>query len=61
MFASNDRVGTAAAGMIMGNISVFVMAALIMVSLFCNSGLILSGGRLFYMAKMVCFSNKQQN
>jgi APA family basic amino acid/polyamine antiporter len=53
MFASNDRVGTAAAGMIMGNISVFVMAALIMVSTFgANSGLILSGGRLFYaMAK----------
>ncbi|NRT11921.1 APC family permease [Flavobacterium sp. 14A] len=53
MFASNDRVGAAAAGMIMGNISVFVMAALIMVSTFgANSGLILSGGRLFYaMAK----------
>ncbi|MFT5252793.1 MAG: APA family basic amino acid/polyamine antiporter [Flavobacteriales bacterium] len=49
MFASNDRVGAAAAGMIMGNISVFVMAALIMVSTFgCNSGLILSGGRLFF-------------
>ena len=49
MFASNDRVGAAAAGMIMGNVSVFVMAALIMVSTFgCNSGLILSGGRLFY-------------
>lgn len=53
MFASNDRVGAAAAGMIMGNSSVFIMAALIMVSTFgCNSGLILSGGRLFYaMAK----------
>ncbi len=49
MFASNDRVGAAAASMIMGNVSVFVMAALIMVSTFgCNSGLILSGGRLFY-------------
>jgi APA family basic amino acid/polyamine antiporter len=46
-------VGAAAAGMIMGNSSVFIMAALIMVSTFgCNSGLILSGGRLFYaMAK----------
>jgi amino acid transporter len=34
------------------------VAALIMVSTFgANSGLILSGGRLFYaMAKMVCFS-----
>ena len=53
MFASNDRVGAAAASMIMGNMSVFVMAALIMVSTFgCNSGLILSGGRLFFaMAK----------
>ncbi|MGO4821325.1 MULTISPECIES: APC family permease [unclassified Flavobacterium] len=53
MFASNDRVGAAAAGMIMGNVSIFVMAALIMVSTFgANSGLILSGGRLFYaMAK----------
>lgn len=53
MFASNDRVGAAAASMIMGNASVFVMAALIMVSTFgCNSGLILSGGRLFFaMAK----------
>jgi APA family basic amino acid/polyamine antiporter len=53
MFAAQDRVGTAAANMIMGNIGVFVMAALIMISTFgCNSGLILSGGRLFYaMAK----------
>jgi APA family basic amino acid/polyamine antiporter len=53
MFASNDRVGAAAAGMIMGNSSVFIMAGFIMVSTFgCNSGLILSGGRLFYaMAK----------
>ena len=53
MFASNDRVGAAAASMIMGNIGVFVMAGLIMVSTFgCNSGLILSGGRLFFaMAK----------
>ena len=53
MFAAQDRVGTAAANMIMGNIGVFAMAALIMISTFgCNSGLILSGGRLFYaMAK----------
>jgi basic amino acid/polyamine antiporter, APA family len=49
MFASQDRIGAAAASMIMGNIGVFVMAGLIMVSTFgCNSGLILSGGRLFY-------------
>jgi APA family basic amino acid/polyamine antiporter len=52
MFASNDRVGAAAAGMIMGNSSVFIMAGLIMVSTFGCNGLILSGGRLFYaMAK----------
>ena len=49
MFAAQDRVGAAAANVIMGNIGVFVMAGLIMVSTFgCNSGLILSGGRLFY-------------
>jgi APA family basic amino acid/polyamine antiporter len=53
MFASNDRVGAAAASVILGNIGVFVMAGLIMISTFgCNSGLILSGGRLFFaMAK----------
>lgn len=53
MFASQDRVGAAAANVIMGNIGVFVMAGLIMVSTFgCNVGLVLSGGRLFYaMAK----------
>jgi APA family basic amino acid/polyamine antiporter len=44
----------------MGNSSVFIMAGLIMVSTFgCNSGLILSGGRLFYaMAKDGLFLNK---
>lgn len=53
MFASNDRVGAAAASVILGNIGVIVMAGLIMISTFgCNSGLILSGGRLFFaMAK----------
>lgn len=57
MFASQNRVGAAAASMIMGNIGVFAMAGLIMVSTFgCNSGLILSGGRLFYaMAKDALF------
>lgn len=49
MFADNDRVGTAATSIILGNLAVFVMAGLIMISTFgCNSGLILSGGRLFY-------------
>jgi len=60
MFASQNRVGAAAANIIMGNIGVFVMAGLIMVSTFgCNSGLILSGGRLFYaMAKDSLFFKK---
>lgn len=49
MFATDDRVGAAAANMILGNVGVFVMAGLIMVSTFgCNSGIILAGGRLFY-------------
>jgi APA family basic amino acid/polyamine antiporter len=60
MFAAQDRVGAAAASAIMGNIGVFMMAGLIMVSTFgCNSGLILSGGRLFYaMAKDGLFFKK---
>jgi basic amino acid/polyamine antiporter, APA family len=60
MFASQDRVGAAAANVIMGNIGVFVMAALIMVSTFgCNNGLVLSGGRLFYaMSKDGLFFKK---
>ncbi|CAM4417012.1 APC family permease [Flavobacterium terrigena] len=49
MFATDDRVGAAAANIILGNVGVFVMAGLIMVSTFgCNSGIILAGGRLFY-------------
>ena len=57
MFASQDRVGAAAASAIMGNVGVFLMAGLIMVSTFgCNIGLVLSGGRLFYaMAKDALF------
>lgn len=48
-FAQEDRVGAAAASVILGNIGVFVMAGLIMISTFgCNTGLILAGGRLFY-------------
>ncbi|MBC7524273.1 MAG: amino acid permease [Flavobacterium sp.] len=60
MFASQDRVGAAAASVIMGNFGVFAMAGLIMVSTFgCNSGLILSGGRLFYaMANDALFFKK---
>jgi APA family basic amino acid/polyamine antiporter len=49
MFADNDRVGTAAAFQIFGNAAAAIMAGLIMVSTFgCNSGLILSGARVYY-------------
>lgn len=60
MFATQDRVGAAAASVMMGNIGVFVMAALIMVSTFgCNTGLVLAGGRVFYaMAKEGLFFKK---
>lgn len=48
-FATDDRVGTAAASMIFGDIAVYLMAGLIMVSTFgCNNGIILAGSRLFY-------------
>lgn len=50
-FAGNgtDRVGTAAASMIFGDISVYLMALLIMVSTFgCNNGIILAGARVYY-------------
>ncbi|MFA7419162.1 MAG: amino acid permease [Melioribacteraceae bacterium] len=52
-FAAEDRVGTAAAHFIFGDIAVVVMAILIMVSTFgCNNGLILAGARVYYaMAK----------
>ena len=60
MFASQDRVGTAAASVIFGQAAVVIMALLIMVSTFgCNNGLILSGSRLFYaMAKDGVFFQK---
>lgn len=49
MFATNDRVGTAAASMIFGNTAAYLMAGLIMISTFgCNNGLILSGARVYY-------------
>ncbi len=59
-FASNDRVGTAAASMIFGDTATVMMAALIMISTFgCNNGLILSGARLYYaMAKDGLFFKK---
>lgn len=47
-FAENDRVGTAAMYGVFGDVSVYLMALLIMISTFgCNNGLILSGSRLF--------------
>lgn len=60
MFASQDRVGTAAASIIFGSAAVAIMALLIMVSTFgCNNGLILSGARLYYaMAKDGVFFKK---
>lgn len=61
-FATNDRVGTAAASMIFGSTAVFLVAALIMISTFgCNNGLILAGARLFQaMAKDGLFFKKAE-
>lgn len=48
-FASQDRIGSAAASMIFGTSASVLMAILIMISTFgCNNGIILAGGRLFY-------------
>ena len=48
-FATQDRVGTAAAEMIVGPAGVAVMALLILISTFgCNNGLILAGARVYY-------------
>ncbi|TAH01674.1 MAG: amino acid permease [Sphingobacteriales bacterium] len=60
MFASLDRVGTAAASVIFGALAVKIMALLIMVSTFgCNNGVIMAGSRLFYaMAKDGVFFKK---
>ena len=58
--AGTDRVGTAAASIIFGNVAVYLMAALIMVSTFgCNNGIILSGARVYYaMSKENLFFKK---
>lgn len=55
-----DRVGTAAASMIFGNVAAALMAGLIMVSTFgCNNGLILAGARVYYaMAQEGLFFKK---
>jgi len=60
MFAKYDRVGAAAASMIFGDVSLKIMALLIMVSTFgCVNGLILSGARVYYaMAKEGMFFRK---
>lgn len=51
--AGTDRVGTAAASIIFGDMAVYLMAILIMISTFgCNNGIILAGARVYYaMAK----------
>ena len=63
-FANADRVGTAAATMIFGNIATVLMAILIMVSTFgCNNGVILASARVFQtMANdNLFFSNMKNN
>ena len=62
-FATNDRVGSAAASMIFGDTALFIMAGLIMVSTFgCNNGLILAGARVYYaMAKEKLFFSRAGN
>jgi basic amino acid/polyamine antiporter, APA family len=48
-FATNDRVGSAAAEILLGNTASVFMAVLIMMSTFgCNNGLILAGARVYY-------------
>ncbi len=59
-FATNDRVGTAAASVIFGDTAAIIMALLIMISTFgCNNGLILAGARVSYaMARDGLFFRK---
>src|SRR5215203_3896598 len=59
-FATQDRVGSAAAEMIFGAIGGTIMASAILISTFgCNNGLILSGARVYYaMAKDKLFFAK---
>jgi APA family basic amino acid/polyamine antiporter len=48
-FAELDRVGTAAMSVVFGDMALYLMAALIMISTFgCNNGLILAGARVYY-------------
>jgi APA family basic amino acid/polyamine antiporter len=59
-FATDDRVGTAAASVLFGEPAAIIMAVLIMVSTFgCNNGLILAGARVYYaMARDGLFFKK---
>lgn len=59
-FATNERVGTAAAEMIFGSMGATIMAIFIMISTFgCNNGIVLSGSRVYYaMAKDGLFFKK---
>src|SRR5918911_216423 len=48
-YATQDRVGTAAAEVIFGSGAVYLMATAILISTFgCNNGLILAGARVYY-------------
>ncbi|MGC8595855.1 MAG: APC family permease [Candidatus Kryptoniota bacterium] len=62
-FASDDRVGTAAASVVFGAPAAIIMAVLIMISTFgCNNGLILAGARVYYaMAKDKLFFQSAGN
>ncbi len=59
-FATNDRVGTAAAAQIFGGVATLIMAVFIMISTFgCNNGVILAGARVsFAMARDGLFFKK---
>ncbi len=59
-FATQERVGTAAAEMIFGAPAVIIMAIFIMISTFgCNNGIVMSGSRVYYaMAKDGLFFQK---
>jgi APA family basic amino acid/polyamine antiporter len=62
--ASHDRVGAAAMAAVMnGNVAIYAMAGLIVVSTFgCNNGLIMAGARLFQaMAVDDLFFKKAEN
>lgn len=62
-YATNDRVGTAAATVIFGNTATFIMATLIMVSTFgCNNGIVLASVRVYQaMAKDGLFFAKMKD